>query len=198
MSAMKALVYRGPVKQSLEERPKPEIMALTDAIVKITRTTICGTDLHILKGDVPSCHPGRILGHEGVGVVDKVGPAVTAFKPGDRVLISCISSCGKCVYCRKLMYSHCTTGGWILGNSIDGTQAEWVRVPYADLSLYCIPGDADEEAMVMLSDILPTGFECGVLNGKVQPGSTVAIVGARPIGLAARSLPGSTRRTRSS
>jgi alcohol dehydrogenase len=185
MSVMKALVYLGPAKQSLEERPKPEIMALTDAIVKVTRTTICGTDLHILKGDVPSCHPGRILGHEGVGIVDEVGLAVTAFKPGDRVLISCISSCGKCVYCRKLMYSHCTTGGWILGNSIDGTQAEWVRVPYADSSLYCIPDDADEEAMVMLSDILPTGFECGVLNGKVQPGSTVAIVGAGPIGLAA-------------
>jgi alcohol dehydrogenase len=157
----------------------------TDAIVKITKTTICGTDLHILKGDVPSCQPGRILGHEGIGIVDKAGPVVTAFKPGDRVLISCISACGKCVYCRKLMYSHCTTGGWILGNSIDGTQAEFVRIPYADTSLYRIPDGADEEALVMLSDILPTGFECGVLNGKVQPGSTLAIVGAGPIGLAA-------------
>jgi alcohol dehydrogenase len=182
---MKALVYQGPAKKALEERPKPEITAPADAIVKITRTTICGTDLHILKGDVPSCEPGRILGHEGVGIVDKVGPAVTAFKPGDRVLISCISACGKCVYCRKLMYSHCTTGGWILGNRIDGTQAEFVRIPYADTSLYRIPDGADEEALVMLSDILPTGFECGVLNGKVQPGSTVAIVGAGPIGLAA-------------
>jgi alcohol dehydrogenase len=185
MSAMKALVYLGPAKKALEERPKPEITAPTDAIVKITKTTICGTDLHILKGDVPSCQPGRILGHEGVGIIEKIGPAVTAFKPGDRVLISCISACGKCVYCRKQMYSHCTTGGWILGNSIDGTQAEFVRIPYADTSLYRIPDGADEEALVMLSDILPTGFECGVLNGKVQPGSTVAIVGAGPIGLAA-------------
>jgi alcohol dehydrogenase len=185
MSAMKALVYLGPTKKALEERPKPEITAPTDAIIKITKTTICGTDLHILKGDVPTCQPGRILGHEGVGIVDTVGPAVTAFKPGDRVLISCISACGKCVYCRKLMYSHCTTGGWILGNNIDGTQAEFVRIPYADTSLYRVPDGADEEALVMLSDILPTGFECGVLNGKVQPGSTVAIVGAGPIGLAA-------------
>ena len=182
---MKALVYLGPAKKALEERPKPEITAPTDAIVKITKTTICGTDLHILKGDVPSCQPGRILGHEGVGIVDSAGPAVTAFKPGDRVLISCISACGKCVYCRKLMYSHCSTGGWILGNSIDGTQAEFVRIPHAETSLYRIPDGADEEALVMLSDILPTGFECGVLNGKVQPGSTVAIVGAGPIGLAA-------------
>ena len=182
---MKALVYLGPTKKNLEERPKPEITAPTDAIVKISRTTICGTDLHILKGDVPTCQPGRILGHEGVGVIDQVGPAVAAFKAGDRVLISCISACGKCVYCRKLMYSHCTTGGWILGNRIDGTQAEFVRIPYADTSLYHIPAGADEEALVMLSDILPTGFECGVLNGKVQPGNTVAIVGAGPIGLAA-------------
>jgi alcohol dehydrogenase len=185
MSAMKALVYLGPEKKALQERPKPTIGASTDAIVRITKTTICGTDLHILKGDVPSCEPGRILGHEGVGVIDQVGPAVTAFKPADRVLISCISACGKCIYCRKLMYSHCTTGGWILGNRIDGTQAEFVRIPYADTGLYPIPEGADEEALVMLSDILPTGFECGVLNGKVQPGSTVVIVGAGPIGLAA-------------
>jgi alcohol dehydrogenase len=183
--AMKAFVYLGPGKKAVEERPKPEITAPADAIVRITKTTICGTDLHILKGDVPTCQPGRILGHEGVGVVESAGPAVTSFKPGDRVLISCISACGKCAYCRKLMYSHCTTGGWILGNRIDGTQAEFVRIPHADTSLYSIPDGADEEALVMLSDILPTGFECGVLNGKVQPGSTVAIVGAGPIGLAA-------------
>jgi len=182
---MKALVYAGPGTKSLEERPKPEITAPTDAIVKITKTTICGTDLHILKGDVPTCKPGRILGHEGIGIIDKVGPAITAFKVGDHVLISCVSACGKCEYCRKQMYSHCTTGGWILGNKIDGTQAEFVRIPYADMSLYPIPDGADEEALVMLSDILPTGFECGVLNGKVAPGSTVAIVGAGPIGLAA-------------
>ena len=182
---MKALVYLGSEKKSLEERPKPELQVPTDAIVKMTKTTICGTDLHILKGDVPSCEPGRILGHEGVGVVDQVGSAVTEFKLGDRVLISCISACGKCFYCRKLMYSHCTTGGWILGNKIDGTQAEFVRTPHADLSLHHLPEGADEEALVMLSDILPTGFECGVLNGKVQPGGTVAIVGSGPIGLAA-------------
>jgi alcohol dehydrogenase len=182
---MKAFVYLGPGKKAVEERPRPEITAPADAIVRITKTTICGTDLHILKGDVPTCQPGRILGHEGVGVVESIGPAVTSFKPGDRVLVSCISACGKCAYCRKLMYSHCTTGGWILGNRIDGTQAEFVRIPHADTSLYSIPDGADEEALVMLSDILPTGFECGVLNGKVQPGSTVAIVGAGPIGLAA-------------
>ena len=184
-ATMKAFVYRGPGKKALEDHPKPEITAPTDAIVKIVKTTICGTDLHILKGDVPTCQPGRILGHEGVGIVDKVGPAVTAFKPGDRVLISCVSACGKCVYCRKQMYSHCTTGGWILGNTIDGTKAEFVRTPYADTSLYPIPEGADEEALVMLSDILPTGFECGVLNGKVQPGSVIAIVGSGPVGLAA-------------
>lgn len=182
---MKALVYRGPANMSLEDRPKPEISSATDAIVKLTKTTICGTDLHILKGDVPSCQPGRILGHEGVGVVEQVGSAVTAFRPGDRVLISCISACGTCSYCRKRMYSHCVGGGWILGNTIDGTQAEWVRIPYANTSLYALPEGMDEEALVLLSDILPTGFECGVLNGKVEPGSTVAIVGAGPIGLAA-------------
>ena len=182
---MKALVYQGPGKKALEERPKPAITDPTDAIVKVTKTTICGTDLHILKGDVATCEPGRILGHEGVGVVEEAGSGVATFKAGDRVLISCITACGRCDYCRKGMYSHCTTGGWILGNSIDGTQAEFVRIPYADTSLYHIPDGADEEALVMLSDILPTGFECGVLNGKVQPGSTLAIVGAGPIGLAA-------------
>src|SRR5471032_17568 len=182
---MKALVYLGPAKKALQERPKPEIQAAGDAIVKVTKTTICGTDLHILKGDVPTCVPGTILGHEGVGIVDSVGAGVTSFHPGDRVLISCISSCGKCEYCRRGMFSHCTTGGWILGNEIDGTQAEYVRTPHADTSLYPMPEGTDEEALVMLSDILPTGFECGVLNGKVQPGDTVAIVGAGPIGLAA-------------
>jgi alcohol dehydrogenase len=182
---MRALVYNGPGKKTLEDCPKPTLVEPTDAIVRITKTTICGTDLHILKGDVATCLPGRILGHEGVGVIEAVGSAVSTFKPGDRVLISCITACGRCEYCRKGMYSHCTTGGWILGNSIDGTQAEFVRIPYADTSLYPIPNGADEEALVMLSDILPTGFECGVLKGKVEPGSTLAIVGAGPIGLAA-------------
>ena len=182
---MQALVYNGPGQKALEDRPKPVIQAPTDAVVRITKTTICGTDLHILKGDVATCVPGTILGHEGVGVIDATGAGVTAFKPGDRVLISCISACGRCEYCRKGMYSHCTTGGWILGNRIDGTQAEYVRIPHADTSLYPIPEGADEEALVMLSDILPTGFECGVLNGKVAVGGSVAIVGAGPIGLAA-------------
>ena len=182
---MKALVYKARGKKALEDRPKPEITAPTDAIVKISKTTICGTDLHILKGDLPSCQHGRILGHEGVGTVEQVGHAVTVFKSGDHVLISCITACGTCVYCRKQMYSHCTTGGWILGNTIDGTQAEFVRIPHANLSLHPIPSGADEEALVMLSDILPTSFECGVLNGKVEPGSSVAIIGAGPIGLAA-------------
>jgi len=182
---MKALVYHGPGNKSVDERPKPAIIDPTDAVVKILKTTICGTDLHILKGDVPTCTPGRILGHEGVGVIDAVGGAVKAFKPGDHVIISCISACGTCDYCRRGMYSHCVNGGWILGNKIDGTQAEYVRTPYADTSLYHIPAGTEEDALVMLSDILPTGFECGVLNGKVEPGSIVAIVGSGPIGLAA-------------
>lgn len=181
---MKALVYHGPQNISLDDCPIPAIIEPTDAIVKITKTTICGTDLHILKGDVPTCGKGRILGHEGVGIAEKVGSGVANIKVGDHLLISCISSCGKCEYCRKQMYSHCITGGWILGNKINGTQAEFVRIPHADTSLYKIPKGMDEQALVMLSDILPTAFECGVLNGKIQPGNTVAIVGAGPIGLA--------------
>jgi alcohol dehydrogenase len=157
----------------------------TDALVKILKTTICGTDLHIMKGDVPAVSAGRIIGHEGVGIIEEVGTAVSNFKKGDHVLISCITSCGKCDYCKRGMYSHCENGGWILGHLIDGTQAEYVRIPYADNSLYHIPAGSDEEALVMLSDILPTGFECGVLNGKVQPGNSVIIVGSGPIGLAA-------------
>jgi alcohol dehydrogenase len=182
---MKALVYGGPGKIALEDHAAPFIQNDTDAIVTIVKTTICGTDLHIIKGDVPTCTPGRILGHEAVGVVQAVGTAVTAFKVGDRVLVSCITSCGKCEYCKKGMYSHCLFGGWILGNTIDGTQTEEVRIPHADTSLYHIPEGADEEALVMLSDILPTGFECGVLNAKVEPGCTLAIVGAGPVGLSA-------------
>ena len=181
---MKALVYHGPGKKSWEEKPKPTVKESTDAVVKILKTTICGTDLHIMKGDVPTVTEGRIIGHEGVGIIEEIGAAVTSFKKGDHVLISCITACGKCEYCKKAMYSHCVKGGWILGNTIDGTQAEYVRIPFADNSLYPIPDGADEEALVMLSDILPTGFECGVLNGKVKPGDTIAIVGAGPIGLA--------------
>ncbi len=182
---MQALVYRGPGQKALEEMPKPVVRLPTDAVVRVTRTTICGTDLHIMKGDLPTVAAGRILGHEGIGTIDAVGAGVTRFHPGDRVLISCITACGKCEYCRRAMPSHCTDGGWILGNTIDGTQAEFVRIPHADTSLYPLPPGADEDAMVMLSDILPTGYECGVLNGHVQPGDTVAIVGAGPVGLAA-------------
>lgn len=182
---MMALVYHGPGKRAWEERPKPKILEATDAIVRITTTTICGTDLHILKGDVPTVGQGRILGHEGVGVIEEVGAGVSDFHEGDKVLISCITSCGRCRFCRKGMYSHCTKGGWILGNEIDGTQAEYVRIPYADTSLYALPEGAHEETMAMLSDILPTGLECGVLNGQVKPGDFVAIIGAGPVGLAA-------------
>lgn len=182
---MKALVYHGPGQRSWEDKPKPVILMQTDAIVKILKTTICGTDLHIMKGDVPEVADGRIIGHEGVGVIEEVGSAVTNFKVGDHVLISCITSCGRCHYCKRGMYSHCEDGGWVLGHLIDGTQAEYVRIPHAENSLHHIPAGMDEEALVMLSDILPTGFECGVLNGQVKPGDTVAIVGSGPIGLAA-------------
>jgi alcohol dehydrogenase len=177
-------VYRGPGKRALEDKAKPTVKEPTDAVVKITHTTICGTDLHIMKGDVSTVTDGRTLGHEGVGVIEAVGSSVSNFRIGDKVLISCITSCGKCEYCRKQMYSHCDHGGWILGNIIDGTQAEYVRIPHADTSLYHVRDGADEEALVMLSDIVPTGFECGVLNGQIKPGDTVAIVGAGPIGLA--------------
>ena len=182
---MKALVYHSSGNRSYEEKPKPTIEDSTDAIVRITKTTICGTDLHIMKGDVPTVTDGRILGHEGVGVVEQIGGNVSNLKIGDHVLISCISSCGRCVNCKKGMYSHCENGGgWILGNLIDGTQAEYVRIPFADNSLYPIPEGADEDSLVMLSDVLPTGFECGVLNGQIKPGDTVAVIGAGPIGLA--------------
>ena len=182
---MKALVYHGPGSKAWEEKPKPEIVKPTDAIVKVLKTTICGTDLHIMKGDLPEVADGRIIGHEGVGIVEEAGSGVSSFKKGDHVIISCVTSCGKCEYCKKGMYSHCADGGWILGYMIDGTQAEYVRIPHADNSLYHIPAGADEEALVMLSDILPTGFECGVLNGQVKPGDVVAIVGAGPVGMAA-------------
>jgi alcohol dehydrogenase len=185
LTTMKALVFHGAGKKAWEDKPKPAIREATDAIVRITTSTICGTDLHIMKGDVPSVTDGRILGHEGVGIIDSVGTGVSKFKKGDRVLISCITSCSKCDFCKKGMYSHCRSGGWILGNTIDGTQAEFVRIPFADTSLYAVPPNADEDALVMLSDILPTGFECGVINGAVKPGDTVAIVGAGPVGLAA-------------
>lgn len=184
-STMKALVYKGPGRKSWDSVPTPKILQPTDAIIRMVKTTICGTDLHILKGDVADVTDGRILGHEGVGVVEEVGEAVSNFKRGDRVLISCITSCGKCEYCKRQLYSHCEHGGWILGHLVDGTQAEYVRIPHADNSLYPIPDRVDEEALVMLSDILPTGFEIGVLYGAVKPGDVVAIVGAGPVGMAA-------------
>lgn len=182
---MRALVYHGAGNRSWEEKPDPTLQQSTDAIVEIAWTTICGTDLHILAGHVASVSYGRILGHEGVGVVQEVGPGVSSYRRGDRVIISCITSCGGCGACSKGMPSHCASGGWVLGNTIDGTQAERVRIPFADTSLHRVPAGADEGALVMLSDILPTGLECGVLKGEVKPGDTVAIVGAGPVGLAA-------------
>jgi alcohol dehydrogenase len=183
-TTMKALVYHGPGKCAWEDKPRPGIQNPNDAIVRITTSTICGTDLHILKGDLPAVTDGRILGHEGIGVIEQVGPGVSEFHVGDKVILSCVTACLKCDFCRKAMYSHCRHGGWILGNTIDGTQAEYVRIPQADGSLYHFPADGDEESLVMLCDILPTGFECGVLNGQVKPGDSVAIVGAGPVGLA--------------
>ncbi len=183
-STMKALVYLGPGQIAWKTVPAPSLRQPTDVIVKITSTTICGTDLHILKGDVPTVSSGRVLGHEGVGIIEEAGSGVRAFKKHDRVLISCITSCGKCEYCKKQMYAHCEDGGWVLGHLIDGTQAEYVRIPHADNSLYHVPEGVDEEALVMLSDIFPTGFEIGVLYGAVKPGDVVAIIGAGPIGMA--------------
>lgn len=182
---MKALVYGGPGTIELKDVPVPKLNKPTDALVKITKTTICGTDLGILKGKVPDVQPGTTLGHEGVGVIEEVGAAVRNFKKGDHVIISCITSDGTCEYCKKGMYAHCEDGGWILGHLVNGTQAEYVCIPHADNSLHPIPAGADEEALVMLSDILPTGFEIGVLNGRVKPGDIVAIVGSGPIGMAA-------------
>lgn len=181
---MKAVVYRGPKKIALEEKPKPELEKPTDCLVKVLKTTICGTDLHICKGDVPTVEEGRTLGHEGIGIVEAVGKGVYNFKVGDKVLISCITSCGRCDFCKEKMYSHCSDGGWLLGNRIDGTQAEYVRIPHADTSLHPLPLHLNEEACVLLSDIFPTGYEAGVLKGKIQLGDTVAIIGAGPIGLA--------------
>lgn len=182
---MKALVYDGPGKIQLKDVPLPKIEKATDVLVKILKTTICGTDLGILHGKTPSVKPGTTLGHEGVGVIEEIGTSVRNFKKGDHVIISCITSDGSCEYCKKQMYSHCEDGGWILGNLINGTQAEYVRIPHADNSLHLIPKGADEEALVMLSDILPTGHEIGVINGGVKPGDTIAIVGSGPIGMSA-------------
>src|SRR6478736_685013 len=183
---MRALVYHGPGKKAWEEVAKPTLLADTDAIVRVDAVTICGTDLHILKGDVPAVTDGRILGHEAVGTVEAVGSSVTTVRPGDRVLVSCITSCGRCRFCRDGRYGLCTGGGsWILGHRIDGTQAEFVRVPFADTSTHLVPDGVADEAVLMLADICPTSYEVGVLNGRVAPGDTVAVVGAGPIGLAA-------------
>src|SRR5437667_11652180 len=182
---MKALVYHGPGRRSWEEKPDPKIQQLTDVIVRVDSATICGTDLHILKGDVPEVEPGTILGHEAVGTIIETGAAVTTLEPGDRVLVSCITSCGRCALCREGRYGLCTGGGgWIFGHLIDGLQAEYARVPFADTSVYKIPDKLTDEEVLFLADILPTAYEVGVLNGRVEPGDTVAIVGAGPIGLA--------------
>ncbi|MHB8572969.1 MAG: zinc-dependent alcohol dehydrogenase family protein [Candidatus Dormibacteria bacterium] len=183
---MKALVYHGPGQRAWEEVPNPVLKDPTDIIARIDTATICGTDLHILKGDVPEVRAGTILGHEAVGTVVETGSAVTTLHIGDRVLISCISSCGRCAYCREGRYGQCSGGGgWIFGHLIDGLQAEYARVPFADTSVYRIPAGLTDEQVLFLSDILPTSFEVGVLNGRVRPGDTVAVVGAGPIGLAA-------------
>jgi alcohol dehydrogenase len=183
---MKALVYHGPGRKAWEDVPKPAISAETDAIVRVDAVTICGTDLHILKGDVPAVTDGRILGHEAVGTVESVGSAVKNVRAGDRVLVSCITACGACRFCREARYGQCLGGGgWILGHLIDGTQAEFVRVPFADTSTYPVPVGVSDEDLLMLADILPTSYEVGVLSGRVSPGDVVAIVGAGPIGLAA-------------
>ena len=193
---MRALVYHGPGKKSWDEVPDPKIVDPTDIIVKVDTTTICGTDLHILKGDVPAVTEGRILGHEGVGTVTEVGDAVSTVAVGDRVIISCISACGSCSYCHQGLYAHCLAEegasgiGWIFGHLIDGTQAEYVRVPFADNSVYKVPEGVSDEAAVMLSDILPTGFEIGVRYGRVEPGDVVAVIGAGPVGLAAMMTAG--------
>jgi alcohol dehydrogenase len=183
---MKALVYHGPGEKAWEEAPDPRIQEPTDAIVRIDSSTICGTDLHILKGDVPEVQPGTILGHEAVGTVVETGAGVGTLAAGDRVLVSCITSCGRCRFCKEARYGLCTGGGgWIFGHLIDGLQAEYARVPFADTSVYKIPDGLEDEQVLFLADILPTAYEVGVLNGRVQPGDTVAIVGAGPIGLAA-------------
>ena len=183
---MKALVYEGPGSKSWKEVPHPTLQDDTDAIVRVDATTICGTDLHILKGDVPEVTAGRILGHEAVGTVVEIGAGVKSIARGERVLVSCISSCGRCRFCREGRYGQCLGGGgWILGHLIDGTQAEFVRVPFADTSTYPVPAEASDEEILMLADILPTSYEVGVLNGGVQPGDTVVVVGAGPIGLSA-------------
>ncbi len=183
---MRALVYHGPGQKAWEEVPKPTVVADTDAIVRVDAVTICGTDLHILKGDVPAVTDGRILGHEAVGTVEAVGPGVKNVSVGDRVLVSCITACGACRFCREGRFGQCLGGGgWILGHLIDGTQAEYVRVPFADTSTYAVPEGVSDEQILMLADILPTGYEVGVLNGQVRPGDVVAVVGAGPIGLSA-------------
>ena len=183
---MRAVVYHGPGEKAWEEVPRPAITADTDAIVRVDAVTICGTDLHILKGDVPAVTDGRILGHEAVGTVEEVGAGVKNVTVGDRVLVSCITACGACRFCREGRYGQCLGGGgWILGHLIDGTQAEYVRVPFADTSTYPVPDGVSDEEVLMLADILPTGYEVGVLNGAVRPGDVVAVVGAGPIGLSA-------------
>ena len=182
---MKAYVFDGKESAKLEERPMPNIIKQSDVIVKIEKTTICGTDLHILRNNVATFKPGTIMGHEGVGIVEECGELVSKFKPGDRVIVSCITTCGSCKMCQVSKFGQCLDGGWLLGNEIDGCQAEYVRVPYGDTSMHLVPDDIDADSLVLLSDIFPTGYEVGVLDGQVQPGCSVAVIGCGPVGLAA-------------
>lgn len=184
MSTMKAFVYHGPEKMSLDIVPKPKIQKPTDAIVKVTTSTICGTDKHIRHGGLPEVEPGRIIGHEFCGIVEEVGPAVTRFKPGDRVAVSCVTQCMECYYCRRGMYSQCVDGSWIFGYMIDGCQADYVRVPYADSGMHLIPEELEDEDVLFVGDILSTGY-FGAENGKIQPGDTVAVFGSGPVGMCA-------------
>jgi alcohol dehydrogenase len=183
---MKALVYHGPEQRSWDSVDDPSIVEQGDVIVRIDSSTICGTDLHILKGDVPEVTPGTVLGHEAVGTVQELGRGVSTLAVGDRVLLSCISSCGACRFCKEGRYGQCLGGGgWIFGHLINGLQAEYARVPFADNSVHKIPDTLSDEQVLFLADILPTSYEVGVLNGVCRPGDVVAIVGAGPIGLAA-------------
>ena len=184
---MKALVYHGPGQRGWDTVDDPTIIDPTDIVVRIDSSTICGTDLHILKGDVPeTARPAPCSVTRPSEPCMEIGANVSTVAVGDRVLVSCVSSCGRCRFCKEGRYGQCLGGGgWIFGHLIDGLQAEYARVPFADNSVYKVPDELSDEQVLFLADILPTAYEVGVLNGMVSPGDVVAIVGAGPIGLAA-------------